>query len=68
MSNSVAHQQCWFNIDQPHCTCAKQSKQHSWTFSIYTKVNYTRRLMGSTNQADLSCLYFRISWILIERP
>ena len=27
-----------------------------------------RRLMGSTNQADPSCIYFRISWILMERP
>ena len=25
-----------------------------------------RRLMGSTNQADPSCFYFRISWILME--
>ena len=27
-----------------------------------------RRLMGSTDQADPSCIYFRISWILMERP
>ena len=27
----------------------------------------TRRLMGSTNQDDPSCFYFRISWILMER-
>ena len=26
----------------------------------------TRRLMGSTDQADPSCIYFRISWILME--
>jgi hypothetical protein len=29
---------------------------------------YTRCLMGSTDQADPSCFYFRISWILMERP
>ena len=27
-----------------------------------------RRLMGSTDQADPSCIYFRISWILMDRP
>ena len=27
----------------------------------------TRRLMGSTDQTDPSCFYFRISWILMER-
>jgi hypothetical protein len=27
----------------------------------------SRRLMGSTDQADPSCFYFRISWILMER-
>ena len=26
-----------------------------------------RRLMGSTDQADPSCFYFRISWILMEQ-
>ena len=33
------------------------------------KVNtkYYRCLMVSTNQADPSCFYFRISWILMER-
>ena len=41
---------------------------------IYTKYskhwlyNYTtRRLMGSTDQADPSCMYFRITWILMKR-
>ena len=28
---------------------------------------HSRRLLGSTNQADPSCFYFRISWILMER-
>ena len=28
---------------------------------------YTRCPMGSTDQADPSCFYFRISWILMER-
>ena len=27
----------------------------------------SRRLMGSTDQADPMCFYFRISWILMER-
>ena len=27
----------------------------------------TRHLMGSTDQADPSCFYLRISWILMER-
>ena len=26
------------------------------------------RLMGSTDQADPNCFYFRISWILMDRP
>ena len=34
-------------------------------FSIYSI--YDRHLTGSTNQADPSCFYFRISWILMER-
>ena len=29
---------------------------------------HSRRLMGSTNQADPIHFYFRISWILMERP
>ena len=29
--------------------------------------SHIRRLMGSTDQADPSCFYFRISWILMER-
>ena len=29
-------------------------------------VLYEGSLMGSTNQADPSCFYFRISWILME--
>ena len=28
---------------------------------------FIRRLMGWTDQADPSCFYFRISWILMER-
>ena len=31
------------------------------------KFVYIRRLMVSTDQADPSCFYFRISWILMER-
>ena len=33
---------------------------YAWTI-------FSRRLMGSTDQADPSCFYFRISWILMER-
>ena len=33
---------------------------------FYAAYLYTRRLMGSTDQADPSCFYFRISWILME--
>ena len=33
----------------------------------YYKPVYIRCLMVSTNQADPGCLYFRISWILMER-
>jgi hypothetical protein len=32
-----------------------------------TRYLYIRRLMGSTDQTDPSCFYFRISWILMER-
>ena len=31
------------------------------------KTIFTRCLMVSTHQADQSCFYFRISWILMER-
>ena len=34
---------------------------------ITTNMINTRCLMVSTNQADPSCFYFRISWILMER-
>ena len=48
----------WVNSlwQTPSCTCF-----------LYSSLNI-RRLMGSTNQADPSCIYFRISWILMERP
>ena len=35
---------------------------------LIAKYVLSRRLMGSTDQADPSCIYFRISWILMERP
>ena len=34
---------------------------NGWSFLLYI-----RCLMGSTNQADPSCFFFRISWILME--
>ena len=41
-----------------------------WISALIRKRSYmyTRRLMGSTDQADPSCIYFRISWILMEWP
>ena len=37
------------------------------TRCTYSKYIYIRCLMVSTNRADPSCFYFRISWILMER-
>ena len=54
-------------------------KQHimiaiAWIVSILlcipqVRITYihTRRLMGSTDQADPNCFYFRISWLLMDR-
>ena len=39
-----------------------------WLLQQQTIRLSNRRLMGSTDQADPSCIYFRISWILMERP
>ena len=43
-----------------------------WYLSIQTNLRtasslVTRRLMGSTDLADPSCFYFRISWILMDQ-
>ena len=35
---------------------------------ILGNASFSRRLMGSIDQADPSSFYFRISWILMERP
>ena len=37
------------------------------SLSTATTYIHTRCLMVSTNKADPSCFYFRISWILMER-
>ena len=39
-----------------------------WNETYASTLVNIRRLMGSTDQADPSCIYFRISWILKERP
>ena len=36
-------------------------------YKTLTKTICIRPLMGSTDQADPSCFYFRISWILMEQ-
>ena len=44
---------------------------HICILYTYIYVSYcvcTRRPVGSIDQAYLSCFYFRISWILMERP
>ena len=65
------------------CICRKNSVQFdqdndfmSWNSSFRIKnsqefllkvILFTRCLMVSTDQVDPSCIYFRISWILMER-
>ena len=39
---------------------------HSAMICVLSCYYYTRPFMGSTHQADPSCFYFRISWILAE--
>ena len=40
----------------------------AWSTKLHcTFLINTRRLIGSTDQADPSCFYFRISWILMEQ-
>ena len=51
----------------PYCKNTIQSSE-SKSFQTFEHTLYSRRLMGSTDQADPSCIYFRISWILIDRP
>ena len=78
VSKKVLSKRPWFyQIISTHyylcCLCyqkmQEQSKEVKFDNSIrvfYTKL-YIRRLMGSTYQADPRCIYFRISWILMER-
>ena len=69
--NPIEHQgqvQCTF-FSLKYFLCLR------WNYMLHTKFSnfcslqvLTRHLMGSTDQADPCCFYFRISWILMERP
>ena len=47
-------------------TCWKWNMGEMFGLKFHFLYLHTRRLMGSTNQADPSCFYFRFSWILME--
>ena len=53
-----------------HCV-KQQTPEKTWCLIILffqiVLLICSRPLMGSTDQADPSCIYFRISWILMER-
>ena len=69
--NPIEHQgqvQCTF-FSLKYFLCLR------WNYMLHTKFSnfcslqvLTRHLMGSTDQADPCCFYFKISWILMERP
>ena len=75
--NSEDFSSCYCSNSRKSCTlkiykckiCDSQfsTKQRCY---IHTKSKYipSRRPVSSTDQALPSCFYFRISWILMERP
>ena len=67
--NYFCRKNVWFN--HWHFLGKEGSKIHTSVFSAYIQITSIlvciRCLMGSTDQADSNCFYFRISWMLMER-
>ena len=49
------------------CLDPRHGSDDGWSAYSYMNVLTNRCLMGSTDQADPSCFYFRISWILMQQ-